>query len=137
MLLPSYKRIYKQDFQKEYQSLVEQLSNTLNGAIESLYSLAQNNISLRDNILCEVKSFSVAVDSTGLPTSTINVKMDTPGNIEGITVLMVTNQTQSTAYPPGGVFVSFVPNASGIGITNITGLAPGNNYLIKLVIFQY
>lgn len=137
MVLGSFKRLFKQDFPQQYQQLVDQLSNSLNNSLESLFTLSQNNISLRDNVNCEVKSFNVIVDKNGNPTSTAQVKMDTPGNVEGVTVLMVTNQTISSGYPTGGVFVSFTSNSNGIVINNITGLTAGNNYLIKLVIYQY
>lgn len=137
MVLGSYKRLFKQDFQQQYQSLVDQLSNTLNGALEALYTLSQNNISLRDNVDCMVASFTVAVDKNGIPSTTAQVKMTNPGNVEGICVLSCVNQTTSTGYPTGGVFVSYTANSTGIVVNNVTGLIPGNNYLIKLVIYQY
>lgn len=137
MKLPSYKRLYKQDFSQQYQALAEQLANTINNAFDSLYALSSNQISLRDNIRGQVTSFNITVDKNGNPANPVNVTMTSPGNIEGITVLNVTNQTASTGYPTGGVFCSFTQASGGIQILNVTGLIPGNNYLIKLAIYQF
>jgi len=92
-----------------------------------------NNVSLQDNILCTVKTFTVQVDSTGKPTTSTTFPLTFTGTCAGISLINIINTTTSGAYPPGGVTVSFSQTQNGIQINNITGLAAMNNYSITIV----
>lgn len=137
MIIPIFKRIFKTDYQQEYQNLVEQLSYTINNGFEVLYDLANKKISLKDNIFCSIKEFDVTVAADGTPLSTLGINLTQVGNVEGVTVLSAINTTNPSAYVQGGIHVSFTPSNTSIQINNIKGLIPGNNYRIKLVIFQF
>lgn len=136
MKLSPFRRIIKTDYKQEFQDLVEQLSTSLNNALDGLYGLTTNNISLKDNISCTLKVIEVSVDSTGKPKNPVVIKLSTSGKVQGLTILNTTNTVDSTVYPTSGVSISFSIINSGVSIDNITGLLPNNKYQINVVIFQ-
>lgn len=137
MKLPSFKRLQKQDYPEESRDLVDRLSNSLNIGIETLYTLANNRISLGDNIACVVKSFEIKVDSTGKPISgTTNVEFGTTiTTAVGVEVLRAQNSTNSTTYPTSAPFISYTQNGTSIDINNIAGLPANNTFLLTVVIW--
>jgi hypothetical protein len=65
MKLPSFKRLFENDFDSSERNLVAKLALSLNQGIENLYLALSKRISLRDNIQCTVKDVQVTVDSNG------------------------------------------------------------------------
>lgn len=104
MKLPSFKRLIRTDYKQEFQSLIDQLSVSINIGIESIYDALNRKITLRDNIACTVKEIDVKVDVTGTPITTTLFKMDISNRLDGIVVLNALNQTDSTVYPTGEYF---------------------------------
>lgn len=135
MKLPSFKRLIRTDYKQEFQSLIDQLSVSINIGIESIYDALNRKITLRDNIACTVKEIDVKVDVTGTPITTTLFKMDISNRLDGIVVLNALNQTDSTVYPTGGIFISWTQTQNGILINNITGLQANQTYTLKLVAF--
>lgn len=136
MILPSFKRLFTNDYKKEYQELVQQLSDSLNTGIETLYFLGNKKISLRDNILCSVKDVELIVNGSGTPTSIVNVGFDVSGKVEGVEVIRADNLTNSTVYPTNAPFISFQQTSTSIIINNITGLASGYKWRVRVIIWQ-
>lgn len=128
--------MFTNDYKKEYQELVQQLSDSLNTGIETLYFLGNKKISLRDNILCSVKDVEFIVNSSGTPTSSINVGFDVTGKVEGVEVIRADNLTNSTIYPTNAPFISFQQTTTSIIINNITGLAAGYKWRVRVIIWQ-
>jgi len=92
-----------------------------------------NEISLQDNILCTVKTLSVKVDSNGKPTTSLVFPLTFTGQVLGLSVLNVVNQTNSSTYPTGAVMMFWVQTQTGIQVNNITGLQSNNTYNITVV----
>lgn len=137
MKLPNFRRIFKGDYQAEFQGLVEQLSVTINNGFEVIYEALNNKISLRDNIACTVGEFLVEVNDSGTPKNSITVKLRSSNErVEGVMVISATNTSNASTYPPGAVFVSYTPNSDFITINNIKGLTANVQYRIKVVIFN-
>ena len=67
MKLKSFRRIITQDFDKEYQKLIEQISSPINNAFNELYFTLNGRVSLQDNVYCTVKDLDITVDSNGNP----------------------------------------------------------------------
>lgn len=133
MQIPSFKRILNSDYAAQFQQLVSTLGFTINNAIENINDALDNEISLQDNILCTVKTFSVQVDSTGKPTTSTTFPLSFTGTCLGITMINIINTTNSASYPTGGVTISFSQTQSGIQLNNLTGLAANNTYSITVV----
>lgn len=134
MKLPSFKRLFSQDFVQQYRQLVDQLSLTINNQIELLYTALNNQLTFTDNFKCTIKSITLTVDVNGNPTGSAGFPInDSSSRILGCIVLSVTNNSTSGAFPTGGVFVSFTQSSSNITINNITGLAAGQSYTLQIV----
>lgn len=135
MKLPIFRRIYKGDYPQEQQPLVEQLATTINNGLEILYELANNKVSLRDNIYGVVKDIEVQVNAAGTPLSSVTVPLPGVGRPDGMMVLKVDNLTNSAIYSDP-VITHFSPITNGVQIVNIQGLNPAYKYRIRVVVFQ-
>jgi hypothetical protein len=136
MRIPSIKRLYSKDFAQEDQSLVDKMSGVLNTGIESLYQVLNRRVSLSDNIDCVVKDVSVTVGADGVPTSTTTFTIDDKTrNIQGVQIIKSENLDNSSTYPTGGVFMSWIQVNNGIQILHVTGLQAGQEYSLRVVAF--
>lgn len=135
MQLPSFKQLFTQDFPKEYQKLINQLSLSLNNGIQVLYNTLNKNVSLNDNISCIVKDVTIIVDSTGKPTTTSAFAIDKNVTVQGLEVILATNQTNSTHYPVSHPFISGSQNNTTYNISNISGLQAGETYILRVVAY--
>lgn len=134
-LLASFKRLYKQDFQPQYQSLIDQLSYYINTNEEQLFQTLNNNVNLANNIYCIVQNLTITVGSTGIPTSTVSFQNTLATSIIGTVVLNAVSTSGSNIYPTGGIFCSFTQNGTTVTINNITGLPSGQSFTLTLVAF--
>lgn len=136
MILPSFRRIFTQDYEAQYKKLIDTLSVSLNNGITSLYSALTNNVSLSDNIYATVKTLSLKVDANGNPLNTTSFNLNsymTSNQIQGISVINAINQDNSNTYPVSGPFISYTQNGTTVTVNNITGLQQGANYNITVV----
>lgn len=135
MILPGFRRLNKQDFQAQYQQFVDQLSNSLNIGIESLYSALNGNVSLKNNVSGTLKDVAVTVDATGTPTSATTFSLNDNRPIIGTQVIYALNTSNSNIYPTGGIFITFTQTTTGILISNITGLPPNQPFTIRIMAY--
>jgi len=134
MRLPSFKRFFSQDFDKQYKNLIDKLSLTLNYGIEVLYDALNNNVTLRDNIKCTVKDVTLSVDAGGFPKiSTIFTLDQTNSKVEGCEVINALNQTNSSIYPTSGVMINWTQNVNAVTINHVTGLQANDTYLLRII----
>lgn len=139
MKIPSFKRIYNEDynkFGKDLVNLVSQLAVSINNSFDIVYSALNKRISLRDNIACTVKDITVQVDSTGKPTSSTIIALDINTKVDALLVGKVDNLTNNGSYPTAGVLLGWEQNQTNVFINNITGLQANNNYQIRVIAFQ-
>lgn len=136
MRLPNFQRLYSNDFTAEQKDLVNKLSVSLNIGIDTLYQALNKQVSLNDNIDCIVKSVDVTVNASGIPTSTTSFKLDDISrNVIGVQVLKADNQTNTSTYPTGGVFITFAQTQNGIQLLHVTGLPASNRFTLKIVAY--
>lgn len=135
MRLPSFKRIFKADYQEEFQQLIETLSYNINSGFEAIYEAINKRLTLRDNILCSVKDVELQVNSEGIPLLPVNVPLDMTNRIDGVVVLKAENIINITTYPTSGVFVNYTQTESGITINHVTGLQASTRYRLRIVAF--
>ena len=134
MRIPSFKRLFKNDFKEEYQALVEQLAVSINDGFDTLYNALNRGLTIRDNMTATVKDVDVVVDSNGLPSSKTSVPLDFTTKVDGVIVIMASNLTNPNSYPDA-VFISFTQQDKTIVLNKITGLTAGSKYRIRLVAF--
>lgn len=136
MNIPSYRRLFKQDFDSKDQPLVERLSYTINIGFETLYQALSNRLSFNDNFNANVKTFQVQVDANGDPVgSNLGFSTTISGNVVGILVINARNLKDSNTYPTTAPFVSFTGSSGSIKINNITGLQANTLYSLTVIAF--
>lgn len=132
MKLPSYRRLYKQDFNAEDQALIERLSGSLNINIEVLYDALNKKVSLEDNLFASVRTFNVTVNANGLPITPTSFQIDKLGTIKGLIILNANNITNSNIYPLSGIFITYEQRGQQIIVKHVTGLPADNTFTITV-----
>ena len=133
-LLQSFKRIYKNDFPQQYQSLIDQLSNYINPNTEAVYQTLTNNVTLANNIYGQVVTISTQVNSTGTPIQKLAFQSTITTSILGMVVLNAVS-ANANVFPTSGIFCSFAQNGQTITINNITGLPASTSFTLTLATF--
>lgn len=134
MKLASFKRLDKQNFEDQYNKLIDGLSFVFNNDLQSLFDIFNGKISLGDNLLCTIKDVPIVVDENGIPNNSAQFQIDKPNmRILGCQVIKALNQTNSNTYPTGAPFINFTPGTNLVTIDHITGLQPNQNYIITIV----
>ena len=131
--LPSYRRLYDQDFPEKDQELVGQLAVSINAGFEALYETLNGKLSFNDNTASLITTITVEVDASGKPKSKTTIKKNTSDRFSGFPVISAVNLSNSTTYPTSAPFISYTETTNTVTIDNITGL-PANN-LFQLTIF--
>lgn len=136
MKLPNFKRIFRQDYDEQYQSMIETLASSINIGFETLYSALNNNLSLKDNLYCSLVTLQVKTDANGIPVPATNFTIDSfLKTVSGLEVINALNLTNSAGYPIGGVFLSATQTQSGFVVNKVTGLVPGDLYQLKIIVW--
>lgn len=133
--LPAYKRLYYNDFPKEAQEIIEQLSYTVNNAFEGIFSALNKNINIRDNLSVSIRDLTVNVDANGVPLSTLTFGVDNNNPLDGVLVIRALNQTNNNVFPTGGIFITYTQTGTKVTVNNITGIPPNNTFLVRVIAF--
>lgn len=132
MKIQSIPKIVKTDYPKEMQDAIEQLSYTINPLIDVLTQLANNNISIADNLSSIVKTVILSVDANGTPSGTTGFNLGKNTVILGLQIKRAVNNTDSTVYPTGGVWITYTQSGSQIIINNVKGLPVGYQFTLTI-----
>lgn len=134
MKLSSFRRIITQDYDKQFQSLIENLGSNINDAFNNVYSALNKRLTFNDNIACTVRDVQITVDSGGNPTAVTTFSLDVQNTpVIGVLVLNVQNLENSAIYPTSSPFISYIQLNNIVRINNITGLQPNVLYRIKVL----
>jgi len=136
LLLPSWKNIISTDYAKQFQSLVSQLSLSLNNGVSVLYTALNNNLTFRDNFLGTIQDVTVTVNAAGVPTQTAAFQLNTTTPVDFVLVGMATNLTNSTTSLLGAPFITGTQSANIYTINQVTGLTPNQNWKLRVIAFQ-
>lgn len=130
--LPSFRRIYEQDYPQEYQELIKQLSVSVNYGFEPLYELLNGKLTLTDNTASLIKEVSIEVDAAGKPKTRTVIRKNGTERFQGLMVIKATNLTNSNVYPSGGVLISYTETTDSIVIDHVTGLPADNLFSLNV-----
>lgn len=137
MKLPTYKRIYTTDYEKEQQPLVDAISFPINSGFESLYDLSNNKISFVDNIASTVSNIQITVDAQGIPIKSTVYPLKLSTSVLGTFVVSAVNSsTISTIYPTSAPFITGVKNQNNFIIQHITGLPANVPFNLTVITIQ-
>lgn len=148
MKLPSFKRLVKEDFPQEFGKLIDVLASNLNNTLDVIYQANSRRLSLQDNLLSDVKTFNVTVDSNGEPTNLTTFPIANPNivTLSQVIVGNIKNLSDPEALLVGGVTILYSQTNTTTQVNNvlnsnanktiivdqITGLIPGDLYQITV-----
>lgn len=134
MRLNNSTQIKSEDYDGEYQALIDQLAETLNPFMQEVVELADERIDFENRVEVLI-TITLTVDESGIPT--LNDKVNTgKTGIRGTQVISAFNLTNNTIYPTSQPFISYRILSGGvIQILNITGLPANNRFQLNLVIY--
>lgn len=135
--IPNYRRIFRTDYEQEYQKLVETLSVSINNGFEVLYDALNKKLSLKENGLNSVKDVDVNVGSNGVPRQTTGFLIDNPNisKVIGLEVILAKNNDSTSIYPTSHPFISFSQDNKTIYINHISGLQANTSYTLRIVAY--
>lgn len=134
MLLGSYRRINKTDYEEQYQKLIEQLAVSVNNGFDTLFDALNGKLDFKNNISSTITEFTVSVDSNGKPQQKTQFKLSgKQQNVEGLIVLNTEGTTDPDLLPTSGISISYTKNNNFIIINNIKGLEAEKSYRIKVL----
>jgi hypothetical protein len=132
MLIDNIKRIVKEQFPKENDTLIDKLGFILNDFMIQVQTAINGNLGI-ENFKQELLTINIKVNPNGVPI--IGDKLKTKLNrISGIICVRVINQTNTAIYPSNTPLVSFSQNSNLITLQHITGLLPDNDYTLTLLL---
>lgn len=140
--LPTFKRLYKNDFDEEYFGLIEKLSGFINDNFEKLYNVNTRNLTFTDNIYSQIVTLTITVDFQGNPLTNTEILINREQLQDkplGIQVLRAINNTSDSVYPTSAPWVSYTENPAADGsititINNIAGLPSDNEFELTLLL---
>ena len=133
MKIQAPKRIMTSDFEDDDKAVAGKMASLLNTFLEEMYSLSNKNVTIGDNLDQSVKTISLQVNSSGIPTTSISFQNPLKGKIQGCQVIRVFGNSYPTAQP----FVSFTERNGVIEVNHVSGLPANTNFqLVILLIGQ-
>lgn len=132
MKLPSFRRLFEQDYDPEDQELIRQLAVSINYGFEPLYELLNGKLNFTDNTASLISTISIEVNSSGKPKTKTTIRKLTPDKFSGFTVIRAINLTNSSIYPTSAPFMSYTETTDAITIDNIAGLPADNIFQITV-----
>ncbi|NDD83946.1 hypothetical protein EBZ38_06675 [bacterium] len=136
MKIPTFRRLVKSDYAKEFSGLIDTLSFTINNGVEVLYQALNKSLSLKDNIACTVKDVQVELKSDGTLRADVSFSLDTSNRVLGVIVLNAINTNNSTILPDSAPFIAFSQSGKTITISAVKGLPAGQKFNLTLVAFD-
>jgi hypothetical protein len=131
MVFQLFKRLVVEDFEQSQQALIGKIATVYNPMIDQLNSGLKSNLDF-NNLNQEVITFKVTVDSSGVPTSTVQLTPKLKTNLQGIICINAVNNTDSTTLS-GAPFIAFSRSSGTATITQVTGLVAGKSYTITAI----
>lgn len=130
--IPSYKRIYENDYPQDSRGLIAKLASSLNYIIEIITISLNGRLTFSDNMQNTITDIDIELDSNGEPKTRTLIKLTSEYTPSGCIILKVENLTDST-YPTTAPFITWEKFGSNIEIKHITGLSASKRYRIKLL----
>lgn len=133
MLISNFKRIVIEDFSASDQALVNKLAFIINPMIDQLQTVFHNNVDF-DNLNQQLLNFDVTVDSSGKPTTSLQLSFDLNTRPKGLVVIQAVAYTNNI-FATGCPFISYTANANGnINVQNIAGLPANQKFNLQVII---
>jgi len=124
------KRIIADEYPEESRETVSKLGQVLNYFMEQVTNTVNGRLDF-DNLARSTTQITVNIDANGRPIR--QTQFTNNVGLRGLTVIRAQNTSNPAVYPLGAPFISFSSDGTGTyTIQSVTGLQPGNNYLLTL-----
>lgn len=119
--IPSNRQIKPEDFDSKDQKLIQKLAFPINTFMQQVITALSNNLDF-NNLNQQLVSFTVSVDSSGVPTTPVQFKSTLKTKIIGLMCINAVNTSSTIRYPDSTPFISFTLNGDFVVVKNITGI---------------
>lgn len=132
--VPDVKRLRKEDFEPEYQDMIERVAYSINTFSDQVRRVLNKNVDFI-NLNQELSTYSISIDSSGNLVNPSNIRHGLTSKPAGVLCVAALNLNDPTTFPVSQPFVSFsIINNTTISIQNITGLQNNSTYQLTLLI---
>lgn len=136
MIIKKFIKILTNDFPAEYKKLVDQLAGILNDYLDSQSAAMTNQLSLADNLYCEIREISIKLDANYKPIINTSMKLQIiQGRIQGLQVIQVVNEDNIAIGATAAPYIDFTQNESLVTVNKIVGLPINYNFRVKLIVW--
>jgi len=135
MKLNNVRQIRAEDFDDEYNQLVSGLGSILNSFMQEVVELSEGRVDF-ENRPEVLKTFEITVNSSGVPIQSPFKVSSGISRINAYQVIRAINLSNNTGFLTYHPFISY--NHLGgdiIKILNISGLIPGDKYLLADIFY--
>lgn len=130
---PNIRRIRSEDFEQEYQGLIQKLSYALNEFIDQTIFVLDKKVDFR-NLNQQVVDIDVRTDGTGALVNPPAIRTTVNGKVIGLSVINATNLLNSNIIPTAQPFLQFTIGESSVSILKASGLQANSQYRLKVLL---
>lgn len=132
--LQAPKRLRREDFDSEYQNIIDKIAFVINSFQDDVFSAFDGNIDF-NNLSQIIKTINVKMGTDGSPQNELTINTGTTKKIQGIMVIAARRTDLTNSYPTSTPFMSFDQKSQSIiKINNISGLQDSSEYTLTIVL---
>lgn len=129
------KRLIKEDFDEEYQGLIDKIAFSLNSFYDEVTNAFNKNINI-DNLTREIITIDVENNSSGILKVPSQFKTNLTARIRGINIIKADNVSNPAIDPVEAPWISWTINTNIITVRKVTGIQADNKYQLTLEIIS-
>jgi hypothetical protein len=135
MQLDNVVYINASDYPEEMRDAIDTLGGNLNSFMEQVVELSRGNIDF-DNTSQELIILDITVGSSGLPSSTVNIRTNKKPVPLGFHVISARNISAVNSFPTGTPFISFTPKGNFLTeINHISSLPANQKFRLTVIVY--
>jgi len=127
----STKKINIADYSKDNQADVAKLARSLNPLMDDLERLFRGGISVDDNLPFQYITFTVEVDGSNDPKTSIKITTSLTTTIKGCIPI---NANSDSNFPNGALGVVCIPNGNQIEIKKVFGIPANTKFNVTIMV---
>lgn len=131
MRISAPKQLLKENFDKQYHDLVDQIAFSYNSFTEQVYNVLNKNVDI-DNVVDSYVTITVENGSGDLKMP-VDIKNTVKTRLQGISCIQAVNLTNPAVYPTTAPFIVYTINTNGlIKVQKVLGIPDNNKFSLTL-----
>jgi hypothetical protein len=132
--VPNVKRIRTEDFDSEYQALIERLAYSINTFMDDTIKLLNGNIDFT-NLNQSIMAINVKTDNNKNLIEKPQINSNLKSKIQGIICIKANNVKNSMEYPNATPFITYTIKSTGIiEILHVAGLPADSEFKLTIML---